>query len=463
MYLRKLRVRNIKCFGSIDLDFVDEAGAIRRWTTLLGQNGCGKSTLLQAMAVALAGPGATRELMPVADGWTRRGSSFGEIEAELGWSEGDSQLSQWPKKTPYNCMFVVTGDDPDAAPAEIREQSLVPSIVEWTGNATARAKEELGKHLSRLKKTAWAEGKPGWLACGYGPFRRLSGGHQEADKILYSGRKSARFLTLFREDAALTNATSWLTQLYNTGRDGDSASNKALDQVRSALADGFLPEKSSLLVDARAARLKIGTRAAIPFQHLSDGYRSMLALGLDLLRRLIDAFPETLAPTSEPGVVLIDELDAHLHPIWQQQIGEWLQDKFPNLQFVIATHSPFLAQVASDARGNIVLLQDEQGDVSVRTDSVAVGAWRSDQILTELFGLASTRSPSAQSRLSQFLALDQKRRRSNLSVEEESSLQQLELFYSTVPPAVENPIERRVAEVIQNAITSNADALKRVT
>ncbi len=351
MYLREVTIRNIKCFDEITLNFSapssgDEADApVRRWTVILGENGLGKSSLLQSIAVPLAGPGAMRELVPVAEGWVRLGESYGEIEAELAWSDGDAQLPHWPKKTPYHPSFVVTGPDPNKLPAVLQEVSSIPVIVDWAGEREGRERETASKQMSRLKKTAYAEGKPGWFACGYGPFRRLSGGSQDADRILYSGRRSARFVTLFREDAALTSATEWLVKLHNTGREGDEASNRSLEVVQAAFAKDFLLEAVKLQVDARHASLQFAKGDPIPFSALSDGYRSMLALGIDLMRWLIAAFPTSDNPLEERGVVLIDELDAHLHPQWQRRIGEWLRAKFPRLQFIIVTHSPFLAQV----------------------------------------------------------------------------------------------------------------------
>ena len=78
---------------------------------------------------------------------------------------------------------------------------------------------------------------------------------------------------------------------------------------------------------------------------MSDGYRSVLALSGDLVWRLIVGFPrqEQLLVEGKEGVVLIDELDIHLHPIWQRDIALWLRKQFPKLQFIVATHSPFIA------------------------------------------------------------------------------------------------------------------------
>ena len=458
MYLRHVAIRNIKCFEDFELSFLNADGSIRKWTTLLGQNGFGKSTLLQAIAVPLAGPGATRELLPVADGWARRGKPFGEIEAELGVTPGDQQMPRWPKKSPYRCKFVVTGQSSEQSPKEV--VSTVPSVVEWVGRTgRPKEKEQLTRQLNRLKKTAWAERKHGWLACGYGPFRRLSGGHQDADRILYSGRRSAQFLTLFREDAALTNAESWLVGLHNTAREEDASSARALAQVKAAFANQFLPEHATLIVDARLARLQLTGRDPTLFQSLSDGYRSMLALGLDLLRWLIAAFPDSQDPATESGVVLIDELDAHLHPMWQQQIGEWLQTKFPNIQFIVATHSPFLAQVAREPQANVLLTEKAGHGVKARTDLSSVSTWRAEQIYAELFGLRSTRSPHAQGQLERLLKLEVRRRSARLSSEEKAELAQLSIQF---PPGVEGVESQAAALRLHDAVAENASAIREL-
>ncbi len=461
MYLRKVILKNIKCFADFELDFVQGKG-IRQWTSLLGQNGLGKSTLLQAIGVTLAGPSAVRELLPVAEGWVRRGEPYGEIEAELFWTEGDALTPHWPKKkSPYIARYIVTGDDPNRLPAVLSEHYSVPTIADWSGEGTPREREKVGKDISRLKQTAYAEGKPGWLGCGYGPFRRLSGGSQDADRILYAERKSARFVTLFREDAALTNATKWLISLYNTARDGDEESKRTLDQVKTAFANELLPQPTTLHVSARSALLQIDAQEPTLFQDLSDGYRSMLALGIDLLRWLTDAFPDADDPMNCPGIVLIDELDAHVHPTWQREIGHWLRRKFPEIQFIVATHSPFLAQVAGPG-GNVVLEHTPDG-VKPRADVEAVELWRTDQILAELFDLPTTYSPQVELKLQRHQELHRKRQVGQLSQSEKEEYQQLSLWEENLPPALEDPVQRRLAQVLQGAVERQSDLLREIS
>ncbi len=104
-------------------------------------------------------------------------------------------------------------------------------------------------------------------------------------------------------------------------------------------------------------------------KELSDGYRSFLSLVLDLLRHFSAQFGPMLAKmlrrvngqitVNVEAVVLIDEADAHLHPSWQRELGERLRRVFPKIQFIVTTHSPFVAQEATDG-GLFVLRAAEE-------------------------------------------------------------------------------------------------------
>ena len=84
---------------------------------------------------------------------------------------------------------------------------------------------------------------------------------------------------------------------------------------------------------------------SLQVEELSDGERSLVVLGFDIARRLAQLNPDDPTPTTNgKGVVLIDELDLHLHPTWQRQIIGSLRGAFPAVQFICTTHSPFLIQ-----------------------------------------------------------------------------------------------------------------------
>lgn len=134
------------------------------------------------------------------------------------------------------------------------------------------------------------------------------------------------------------------------------------------LSDDLLPENFRVdKVDADGLWVGKGGEGSFPLQEMSDGYRTIAALVLDMTRHIQAAYGE-LRGTSEdghiavtaPGVVLIDELDAHLHVTWQRRIGDWMTRHFPNIQFVVSSHSPYICQSASP--GGLIRLPgpDEQ-------------------------------------------------------------------------------------------------------
>ncbi|MCB2408616.1 tetratricopeptide repeat protein, partial [Hymenobacter lucidus] len=94
---------------------------------------------------------------------------------------------------------------------------------------------------------------------------------------------------------------------------------------------------------------------------LSDGFRSILSLAFELIRQLIRVYglPAVFPPSGMhgvielPGVVLIDEVDTHLHPTWQTRIGQWFTKCFPQLQFIVTTHSPLICRAVTETTGSI--------------------------------------------------------------------------------------------------------------
>ncbi|WP_377110123.1 N-6 DNA methylase [Pseudoalteromonas sp. R86517] len=94
-----------------------------------------------------------------------------------------------------------------------------------------------------------------------------------------------------------------------------------------------------------------GESISLGLEQLSEGYRNMVALTIDLVRRAYLLNPNSKAPLSVVGVVLIDEIELHLHPRWQQDVLEDITKLFPNIQFVVTTHSP---QVLTTVRGESI-------------------------------------------------------------------------------------------------------------
>ncbi len=422
MYISSFSVKNIKCFEDAELAFPGGAGDHAGWHVLLGINGTGKSTLLQAMALAMLGPISGARLLQQPASWVRGGASYGEIRAGLKMTTHDAISAGAPRKKPYEAHLLVTGVTP--VTVENREYTL-PQVTLF--------KTSLGKSLS----SGPYSNRRGWFSAGYGPFRRLTGsGGEEDASIQYGQGREARHHTLFSESAALTRCEKWLASLHSQSidpalNDGEHAGARL--KIACEIIDGLLPNGVQI-ENVNSLGVTFSTRSGVrvSLSQLSDGYRSFLALAIDLLRHILEAKEFGVmsgkqtgqASIDTEGVVLIDEADTHLHPSWQREIGFRMCETFPNIQFIVSSHSPFVAQAAKEG-GLFIVSSDPKGQVSVEPADESVRGWRADQILlSPLFGLHSTRDPETEGLLQRQAVLVAKRAR--LTAGEKKELQHIE-------------------------------------
>jgi hypothetical protein len=441
MYLERFIIDGIKCFDHLEIDFPQGEYGYGGWVVLLGGNGVGKSTLLQAMALTLVGPLSGQRLFRP-EGWVRDGIEKGQIQAEISRAESDSQIGQ-PRKKPYKVKFAVVGKQEVEIDGQPYDQ---PQLVHLADDRERKA----------LASGPYGAKRSGWFSCGYGPFRRLSGGDTHA-KLVYSPGREARFATLFFESAALTQCEDWLTGLYSRSIDPIHPERERagadLDLVRTAI-DRLLPGNVRLdRIDSEHVYFRTIGGVSVSIPDLSDGYRSFLALAIDVLKHLLECgldLKDYLERTASgnrilvEGVVLVDEIDAHLHPLWQRSIGFRLCEVFPRMQFIVTSHSPFVAQAAKKD-GLIVLTANEtKRRVEASQPVESVRGWRVDQILTsDLFGLAETRDVETEASLKRHEELVGKKAWQHLTQQEQAELARLEADLSerlTAPG--ETPEER---------------------
>jgi hypothetical protein len=228
----------------------------------------------------------------------------------------------------------------------------------------------------------------------------------------------ARLASLFYEDASLVEGVQWLIDWHLRALEGRPGADELKRTALQVLADGLLPDgyrvsdvdSDGLWIDADGRRF--------PLREMSDGYRTVSALVVDLLKQLFEAYdrlPFTMrgdTPTiTAPGVVLIDEADAHLHVSWQQGIGNWLKTHFPNIQFIVTTHSPYICQAADP--GGLIKLPGPKENVSPRVVEpelyarVVYGSGE-DAVLSDLFGLERPYSDRAEKLRQELVALEAK-------------------------------------------------------
>jgi predicted ATP-binding protein involved in virulence len=170
-----------------------------------------------------------------------------------------------------------------------------------------------------------------------------------------------------------------------------------LDAVRRALTLMLGQKYTNPRIEVSPLRFVVdekdenGEIKSLRIEQLSDGYRIIIAMTADIASRMAEGNPDAGDPLQLPGIVLIDEVDLHLHPSWQRTILSSLTRTFPKIQFIVTTHSPVIALGAS-AFSQIVVLNGN-GEPSCQSgesyDTYDVG----QILISDLFGLPNDRAP----------------------------------------------------------------------
>lgn len=424
MYIKRLVIEGLKGFRHADLNFTRADGSsYKGWTVITGDNASGKTTLLKAIALALVGPEVARALQPSLRGWIRRGSDEAVIAVEIVAGEIDKFAQGRRYERPFWSELKLLQD---GGP----EVSLGP------GNKY-KGKDKGPTH------GPWAENPSGWYSAGYGPFRRLYGASPDAQRIMSGPSKIARFATMFREDATLGECERWLIDLRHKQFEEKPREAEILTQVMNLLNDDFLRNGLRVeKVDSEGLWLADSNQTVLPLADMSEGYRAAVAMLVDILRHLVDVYGhERLVENTDEGlvsphsgIVLIDEADSHLHPEWQRHIGFWLKKRFPQIQFIVTTHSALICP-AADENGIFHLPPPGSDQEPFRIgddDYRKIIAAKSDTILlSPAFDMKHTRSPRAVETREKFAKLKAKERVHALSDSESKWIQDNLRFVET--------------------------------
>ncbi len=361
MYVRRLRLDNVRCFRSLDISF-EQNGEPRRWTILAGPNGTGKTTLLRAIAAswgdAHSDKGRGSQLPPVS--WVRNGADSAQVVADFEFRSSESAPGA-PRRAEHHIPAR------DAQPTS----STLPS------GASSRGSLIVGIGPTRIGSPPFVE--PGFTrqsqgedAAHRGSLAALYGWPVDRLDRLYAWIRWEDFVRLKNEKAE-AHRPSVLT---------------ALAAALETLFDGAARFRE---VDTRGQILFDTDDGPVSLEDLADGLRSTFVIVAELLLRLDVAFPSSPNPTQEEAICLVDELDAHLHPRLQRTVVPALRKLFPNVQFIVTTHSPYV--VGSALAGEVVVLSRRAGAVVAQTEGVPdVSGWTADAIATSpIFGLDTTR------------------------------------------------------------------------
>jgi predicted ATPase len=398
--LKRITLENIGPFENLTLEL--DLGFDHKWHIFLGDNGVGKSTVLKAIALALCGK---------------------EAQQYAG------RLLRDKKK----------GDK--ISPADKTIGTIRLETDNKTSYLTTIQRDEKSGQVELISTTARPLEAEGWLAIGFPPLRTTSWKAPtgpEADIKIKSRPVVSDLLPLVagEVDPRLDKLKQWIVNLdyldvksKNPGGHYRNLIQKVFDIIGS-VAEGM---KLTYVGVGEGNRVLVKTEdgTLIPLEALSQGTISLIGWIGILMQRLYEVFDKDEDPTQRYALVLMDEIDAHMHPLWQRTLVTHLKDLFPQAQFIATTHSPLVVG-GMPAQQVVRFTKDKEGKAIVLSIAPDMTLGYTDQVLTSLlFGLPTSLDRTTEKKKKRYYELYKMKDRGGDEAEYETLKQEL---MARVPP-----------------------------
>ncbi|MDI9348482.1 MAG: AAA family ATPase [Candidatus Symbiobacter sp.] len=404
MKIEQINIKNFRCFKDLTVDFNDKLNVI------VGANASGKSSFLTALAATIE----RGELFLLSK---HPKNDYNFSISDINNKENDNE-KEFYIKTIISDFYNIYGDDYIGEDKNVKFETKIlfnESQFRKYSNALFRLKSRKG--IDDLENFVdFQQSDRQFISYSRDSIKLLEGQDKRIINnitlLIFSYYQSSRrlignplvsldayqknyeiedaFVNSFDAANHYQNLFDWFFQRENQeAREGKEKNDynfelPELKAMRQAIAKTITGVKK-VFFDGTPPRLKVKMEddAVYNIEELSDGYRNMLVIIMDFARRLGLAYPGYDNPLEAPAVLLIDEIELHLHPKWQQRVLPDLQRTFPNTQIFVTTHSP--AIISTVRRENIIILDENHQAHKLEKNIGTYGA-DTQRILTEIFG-----------------------------------------------------------------------------
>ena len=346
MRINRIVLRNFRGYESKTFDFDEQL------TVVVGNNTSGKTALLQAVQVALGGYLASLKSLP-SDQAYKHNFSKDDVFKRFDEEKRDFFTNDETTRVEVSAKY------PRTIKTEKGQYDYTEEPISWwreyRGGATTHSRACAAQLIDQVTLMENRRETPGDnaiypLVLAFGS-NRIDNQYRAATKTKERASKIAKaYKSALRETVDFQGAFDWLyryNQNVNKGLEFEGTFDAFINALLAAI-----PALSDIIIDSKNNELiaKVSVRGQEPtyqtYDHMSDGFKSVICIVAEMAHRCIElnGFLGTEAVLKTPGIVLIDEFDLYLHPRWQQHLLADFQKAFPNIQFIVTTHSPFIIQ-----------------------------------------------------------------------------------------------------------------------
>lgn len=343
MKIESFSIQNYKCIKDLAVDCRGADGEIKQWTVLLGENNTGKTNVLRALSYLVV-------------------SKF-DFRTEIG--EGRVVVGE-------GTTFAARGNEASFVKGKQYVKSILSNGDHWNSDSSIECAKGTVSYLDLF------------------PY----GVNRVPARVALSERESLPHKTLFMSDARLLDLQEWLLQLDYSQKSGSEKSQKRLEKMHDLVRSDLFPGVTdfSFKKDGDNEHIVVvfsaGKDGDVRFEELGFGYQTTLTWLADFCKRMFELYPDAENPLHEEAVVLVDELDLHLHPKWQRDLVPTLSKIFPNVQFIVTTHSPHVLQSMEDVNLYVLRRNAESGEIEAERSNVTnFTGWTVEEILSETMEL----------------------------------------------------------------------------
>lgn len=404
MIVEQLNLANFRGFEQIDLKFENDV------TVIAGVNGVGKSGILQALTKAFSRvlsemTKSKVKAIPFTDDDILHGKTFLDITAVFStgnytWNttvHRNKRLDEEKRQSLLAELALIRHgmDNPENYDGyKAKERMLLDMLKEESDFYQTSLAKTLMPKETEVSKTPKSEkailtvSLP--LVIYFSPKRQLPSRPRAIPEPRPFEPETAFNTALEDREVELREFMHWFRSVeYFAKQEGNDKRSHVLSSLRKIITD-FIPEFSNLRIEEKPVLRLLVDKNGVPLElfKLSDGERGLLAIIFDITRRLAIANPELEYPISKgKAIVLIDEIELHLHPQWQREVLRRFTETFKSCQFIVTTHSP---QIIGEVESRCLrfLLREEEEKIISWTPQRSLGL-DSSRVLEELMDVKS--------------------------------------------------------------------------